>query len=181
MRRGNLAYESEDKVTWKLSRDILTRRHDNVIPRGGGDVPQRRYWVFCLGVTGDVVGCTNGRLWIRVTLMSWWHTTETLSGVSFETCLRRCRDYWWYVVISSCWDTVTIFQWDVFETYHWDFLPMFYRFLVFQLTRTCDFAGTYKEMLLQSRHEIWLTGGCVRYLYFIIVSTYSNKTRLLRW
>ena len=27
------------------------RRHDNVIPRRGGDIPQQRYWVFHLGVT----------------------------------------------------------------------------------------------------------------------------------
>ena len=32
-----------------------TRRRDNVPPRRGGDVPQQHYWVFHLGVTGDVV------------------------------------------------------------------------------------------------------------------------------
>ena len=30
---------------------IETRRHNNVTPRRGGDVPQSRYWVFNLGVT----------------------------------------------------------------------------------------------------------------------------------
>ena len=34
---------------------LETRRRDNVTPRRGGDVPQRRYWVFHLGVTGDVI------------------------------------------------------------------------------------------------------------------------------
>ena len=35
--------------------DLLTRLHDNVTPRRGGDVPQRRYWVFHLVLTGEVV------------------------------------------------------------------------------------------------------------------------------
>ena len=34
---------------------LETRPRDNVTPRRGGDVPQRRYWVFHLGVTEDVV------------------------------------------------------------------------------------------------------------------------------
>ena len=55
MRRGNLPDEGHDKVTCKRSRDLLTRRRDSVTPRCGGDVPQRRYWVFHLGVTGDVL------------------------------------------------------------------------------------------------------------------------------
>ena len=49
-------------------------------PRRGGDVPQRRYWVFHLGVTEDVVE-------------TWWiRTTETSLGVSFETYLRPRGD-----------------------------------------------------------------------------------------
>ena len=36
-------------------RDLLTRRWENVTPRRGGDVPQQRYWVFYLGITGDLV------------------------------------------------------------------------------------------------------------------------------
>ena len=28
------------------SRDLLTRRHEKVTPRRGGDVPQQRFWVF---------------------------------------------------------------------------------------------------------------------------------------
>ena len=34
---------------------VETRLCDNATPERGGDVPQRRYWVFHLGVTGDVV------------------------------------------------------------------------------------------------------------------------------
>ena len=55
MRHGNLSDRGRDKVTCKRSRDLLTRRRDNVSPRYGGDVPQRRYWLFHLRVTGDVV------------------------------------------------------------------------------------------------------------------------------
>ena len=36
-------------------RDLITMRRDNVTLRRGGDVPQRRYWVFHLGLTGEVV------------------------------------------------------------------------------------------------------------------------------
>ena len=55
MRRGNLPDRGHDKVTWKHSQDLPTRRLDNVTPRSGGDWPQRRFWVFDLGVIGDVV------------------------------------------------------------------------------------------------------------------------------
>ena len=34
---------------------VETRRRNNVTLGSSGDVPQRRYWVFHLGVTGDVV------------------------------------------------------------------------------------------------------------------------------
>ena len=34
---------------------VGTRGRGNVTLRRGGDVPQRRYWVFHLGVTEDVV------------------------------------------------------------------------------------------------------------------------------
>ena len=34
---------------------LETRPRDNATPRRGGDVPQRRYWVFHLEVTEDVV------------------------------------------------------------------------------------------------------------------------------
>ena len=55
MKRGNLSDGGHDKITWKRIRDLITRRPDNVTLRRGGDVPQRRYWVFHLGLTGDVV------------------------------------------------------------------------------------------------------------------------------
>ena len=38
MRRGNLPDGGHDKVTWKRSRDLLTKRRDNITPRRGGDV-----------------------------------------------------------------------------------------------------------------------------------------------
>ena len=55
MRRRNLPHGGHGKVIRKRSRDLLTRRQGNVTPRRGGDVPQRRYWVFHLGLTADVV------------------------------------------------------------------------------------------------------------------------------
>ena len=54
MRRENLPDWAHDKVTWKRSRDLLTRRRNNVTLIRGGDVPQQRYWVFNLGLKGDV-------------------------------------------------------------------------------------------------------------------------------
>ena len=36
-------------------RNLLTRRREKVTQRCGGDVPEQRYWVFYLGLTGDVV------------------------------------------------------------------------------------------------------------------------------
>ena len=56
MRCGNLLDGGHDKVTRKRSKDQLTRCRNNVTLRCGEDVPQRRYWVFRLGLTGDVVG-----------------------------------------------------------------------------------------------------------------------------
>ena len=44
-----------DKAIWMCSRNLLTRRHENVTPRCGGDIPQQRFWVFYFGLTGDVV------------------------------------------------------------------------------------------------------------------------------
>ena len=43
MRRENLPDWAHDKETWKGSRDLLTRHHNNVTLRSGGNVPQRRY------------------------------------------------------------------------------------------------------------------------------------------
>ena len=65
------------------------RRRDNVTPRVGGDVPQRRYWVFHLGVTKDVVETY------------WWDVADT---------------YHWDVLVKYHWDVVGCFIWDLFET-----------------------------------------------------------------
>ena len=44
------------QITCKCGGDLLiTRCRYKVTLRRGGDVPQRRHWVFHLGLTGDVV------------------------------------------------------------------------------------------------------------------------------
>ena len=53
-------YQMEVMSKWLEVENVVetvleTRPRDNVTPRRGGDVPQRRYWVFYLGVTEDVV------------------------------------------------------------------------------------------------------------------------------
>ena len=55
MRPRKLLDGGYDKVIWMCSRDLPTRRRENVTPRYGGDIPQQRFWVFYLGLTGDVV------------------------------------------------------------------------------------------------------------------------------
>ena len=55
MRRRNLPDGGNEKVIRKRSRDLLTRRRDNVTPRRDGDVTQQRYWLFYLGLKEDVV------------------------------------------------------------------------------------------------------------------------------
>ena len=55
MRPRNLPDGGYDKIIWMCIRDLLTRRLENVTPRCGGDVPQKRFWVFYLGLTGDIV------------------------------------------------------------------------------------------------------------------------------
>ena len=90
MRPGNLPGGGHDKVTWKRSRDLLTWRRDNVSLRRGGDVPQWRYWVFHLGLTGDVVGTY------------WWDVVDM---------------YHWVVLVTYQWDVVGCFIWDLFETW----------------------------------------------------------------
>ena len=89
MRRGNLPDGGHDKVTWKHIRDLLTRLRDNVTLRRGLDVPQRCYWVFKLGLTGETVGAY------------WWDVMDT---------------YHWDVLVTYQWDAVRCFIWDLFET-----------------------------------------------------------------
>ena len=57
MRRESLPDGGHVKVILKtiLGTLVETRHRDNVTPKCGGDVPQQRYWVFHLGVTGVVV------------------------------------------------------------------------------------------------------------------------------
>ena len=55
MRPRNLPDRGYDKVISMCSRDLLTRRCENLTPRRGGDVPQQQFWVFYLGLRGDVV------------------------------------------------------------------------------------------------------------------------------
>ena len=50
MRRGTLPYGGHDKVILKRSRDLSTRHRDNVTPRHCGDLSQRCYWEFHLGL-----------------------------------------------------------------------------------------------------------------------------------
>ena len=56
MRPGNLPDGGYDKVILMCSRDLLTRRRENLTLRRGGNVPQQHFWVFYLGLTGDVIG-----------------------------------------------------------------------------------------------------------------------------
>ena len=55
MRPRNILDGGYDKVISMCSRDLLTRRRENVTPRHGGDIPQQRFWVLYLGLTRDVV------------------------------------------------------------------------------------------------------------------------------
>ena len=107
MWRGNLPDGGQDKITWKSIRDLLTMRRDNITVRSGGDVPQRRYWVFHLGLTGevvesyhqdvlvtcqrDVVGCF---IWDLLET-SWRRTDETLLLRPLETSSRRSNKMSW--------------------------------------------------------------------------------------
>ena len=136
MRRGNLPDGGQDKITWKSIRDLLTMRRDNVTVRSGGDVPQRRYWVFHLGLTGevvesyhqdvlvtcqrDVVGCF---IWDLLET-SWRRTDETLLLRPLETLSRRSNKMSWRRTTETSWRRSTETSQGVsFETYlqrRWD-------------------------------------------------------------
>ena len=49
MRRENQPDAGNDKVTWKRSRDLLTRRRNNVTLSRGGDVSQDVIFLFSFG------------------------------------------------------------------------------------------------------------------------------------
>ena len=104
---GNLSDGGHDKVTWKRIRDLLTRCRDNVTLTRGGDVPQPRYWVFHLGLTGDVVdtyhwdvlvtsqrGLVGCFIWDLLET-SWRRTDETLLLRPLETSSRRSNKMSW--------------------------------------------------------------------------------------
>ena len=89
MRRENLPDWAHDRVTWKRSRVLLTRRRNNITLRRGGLVPQWPYWVFHLGLTGNVVETY------------YWDVKNT---------------YHWDVLVTYHWDVVGYFIWDLFES-----------------------------------------------------------------
>ena len=57
---GNLPDGGHDKAT-----SLLTRGRDNVTPRRGGDIPQRRYWVFYLECCRGVLMRRRGYVALR--------------------------------------------------------------------------------------------------------------------
>ena len=86
MRRGNPPGSRHDKVTSKLSGELLTTRCDKVSLWRGGDVP---HWVFQLGLPGGIVGTY------------WWDVVDM---------------YHWDVLMTYQWDVVGCFIWDFSET-----------------------------------------------------------------
>ena len=87
--------------------------------------------------------------------MSWWRTTETSLGVSFETCLRRCGDiqmgHRCYVLLRRRHDVPIRHLGDVLLRLLGD-VPL-RRCWVFHLKFTCDVARKYRETLLWHRHD----------------------------
>ena len=96
--------------------------------------------------------------------MSLWRTTETLLGVSFETCLRCRRDALMgcrcYVLLRRCHDFPIRCCGDIPVRRVGDVPPK--RCWVFYLRRTCDVDGTYRETSLQRRYDVLLPSGFVR-------------------
>ena len=120
---------------------------------------------------------------------TWWrHITATLLEVSFGSYRRCCRDvlmgrrgyvplrHLWVFHLRLIWDVVETYWWDVVITSPWDVVTtsnkMSWRHTsetfgdvslrrrwVFCLRRTCDVAGTYREMSLRRRHGVLLPGG----------------------
>ena len=161
MRHGNLPDGNSDKVTWKYSKDLLTQQHcGNIILRHSGDIPQQRYWVFHLGVTGNIVEMYK------------------------RDIVDMCH---WDVLVIYHWDVIGCFIWDLFEmlcrctdgtflihppkTPSWHSNKMSDVPLrcygnvpprcpwVFDLWRTCNITGTYRETLLRRPHNILLLIG----------------------
>ena len=93
MKHGNLSDGGHDKMTWKRIRDLITRCRNNVTLRRGGDVPQRRYWVFHLGLTRDVVDTYHWDVLVTYQLdvvgCFIWDLFETSCRRTDETLLLR--------------------------------------------------------------------------------------------
>ena len=160
MRRENLPDGGNDKLTWKRSRDLLTRRRNNVILRQGGYVPQRRYWAFIWDLQETSWRRTNRTSRIRTTETSWWRITETSLRVSFETCLRCQADVLmgsrFYVLLRNRHDVPIRCRGDVPLRRLGDVPPR--RYWVFHLRRTCDVAKTYRGTSLRRRYDVLLPG-----------------------
>ena len=105
---------------------------------------------------------TNGTSRIRTTEMSWWCTTKTPLGVSFETCLRRqgdaLRGRCCYVFFRRRRDVPIRCRGDVPLRRLGD-VP-WRRCWVFHLRRNCDVAGMYRETLLRRRYDVATTSCC---------------------
>ena len=98
---------------------------------------------------------TNLSSWIRTTETSWWRTTEKLLGISFEACLRHCRD-----VPMGCRCYVLLRRRPDVPIRHCedaclDNLPPKCCW-VFHLILACDVAGTYTETSLRRFHDVLL-------------------------
>ena len=111
MRGGNLPDRGHDKVTWIRSRDLLTRRRDNVTPRCGGqrttatllDVSFGTYRRRCRDVLMGRCGLLPLRRLGDLPLRFIWVFHLELVWDVVET-------YWWDVVVTSSWDVVMTFQ-----------------------------------------------------------------------
>ena len=137
-----------DKVIWNVVETVVgTRRHNKVIPRRDGGVPQRRYWVSHLGVTGDVVETYYWDVIVcfiwDLSETSWRHTDGASSLRPLETLSRQTSE--------------DIRREDVLLRRLGE-VPLRRRW-VFQLRGTCDVAGTYRKTSLRRCQEVLLPSG----------------------
>ena len=125
--------------SWQSNLKTYQRRRDNVTLRRGGDVPQQRYWVFHLGLTGDTY-IPLRRLSDVPMRRRWVFHLRCCE----DALMRRCC----YVLLRPRHNVSRACRGDV---------PL--RCLVFHLRRTCDVAGTYRKTSLCRRHDVLLPGG----------------------
>ena len=97
------------------SRNLLTRRRENITPRRGRNVPQQRFWVLHLGLEGDVVDTYDWDVlvtyhWNVVGCFIWdlfdtsWRRTNGTSLLRpFETSLRRSNKLLWRPTTETFW------------------------------------------------------------------------------